>query len=297
MVAESGQLMADSSYLNSWIQSKPTPLLVEKKLGESIVFEHILFNLRNPILTDVNVRKALLLSIDRKSIIEDFLGGNATLADSNVHPKDPLYSKREDSNTLDTKTAIELLDKSGWDIADDGIRRKDGDTLKLEISTLEENSIRSKIIDRFVANWKKIGIQVVVSKEKKETFFENILRKSRFTGMIFIASEQKADILPIPMLDSREIPTNRNKYVGQNSGAWSNEKVDRNFDRLKKETKVGKRKKLMAKILQEFDKDIPMIPLFFTNQIAIIPQKLENFSISGHQFPSSLGAANWKLKM
>ena len=53
-----------------------------------LIYEHIDFNLDNPILKDKRIRKALIHAIDRKAISSQLFAGRQPVAHSNVNPLD-----------------------------------------------------------------------------------------------------------------------------------------------------------------------------------------------------------------
>jgi peptide/nickel transport system substrate-binding protein len=84
------------------------------------------------ILSDVNVRKAVAMAIDRKQLVEGVLEGQGT-ADQTVVPPGTLgpYASTVKGFTYDLNRAKSLLDTAGWRAGSDGIRVKDGRRMKL----------------------------------------------------------------------------------------------------------------------------------------------------------------------
>ncbi|MEZ4743246.1 MAG: ABC transporter substrate-binding protein [Bdellovibrionota bacterium] len=302
MLAEVGQKVEDVVKVNKWYAQKPSPSLLKKIDGTDLLFEHLLLNQRNPILTDLNIRKALLYSIDRKSLITKFTANTGLLADSPVHPKDPLYSSRKEQYQYDLSIAAKLLDESGWRLSPSiaastgGYRKKDNDILELDLTIGDGVPLRRSIAQELIDGWKKLGIKINLKVERQGQFIDRIVQQAKYTGMALLASHQLADVPPIAMLDSREIPGYRNKYQGQNSGAWISKIADANFDRLKVETDMEKRRILSNAVLEEVDEQVPILPLFFYGSTALTPVSLENYKITGHQYPASFSCENWIIK-
>lgn len=78
----------------------------------------------NDFTSDVNVRRAINLAIDRESMIENVLGGHRSAAYS-VCDGMPWYSE-ENEVSYDQDAAKKLLEEAGWLEGADGIRKKDG---------------------------------------------------------------------------------------------------------------------------------------------------------------------------
>lgn len=86
------------------------------------------------ILQDVNVRKAVAMSIDRKQLVNGVLEGQATL-DQTVIPPGTLGPNASAIKgfTFDLNGAKTLLDNAGWKVGADGIRTKGDRRLKLTL--------------------------------------------------------------------------------------------------------------------------------------------------------------------
>lgn len=91
-------------------------------------------NTDSPIFSDINVRTALALSIDREALVD--------VVDGMIAPAYSMITESMQNNNADTaewfkanlandkERAMELLEESGWVDSDgDGIREKDGETL------------------------------------------------------------------------------------------------------------------------------------------------------------------------
>lgn len=104
----------------------------------SASYRHLDFNLRNPILRDANVRRAVAHAIDVRKIIDDIYGGFAIPAASDIPP---FSWAANDLHPIsyDPDAARRLLDASGWKPGADGIRVKDGQRLELSISSATDN--------------------------------------------------------------------------------------------------------------------------------------------------------------
>ena len=74
--------------------------------------------------SDVNVRRAINIGIDREEMIQNVLNGYGTAAYS-ICDQMPWYNE-ESEVEYDQEEAKRLLDEAGWVEGDDGIREKDG---------------------------------------------------------------------------------------------------------------------------------------------------------------------------
>ena len=105
----------------------PSPNLPE---GERSTVAH-----PHPILSDVNVRRALSMAIDR-NLLNEIGYGETGQATCNMVPAPEVFAAdNPDCLTQDIEGAKALLDQAGWVPGGDGIREKDGVKLKLLFQT------------------------------------------------------------------------------------------------------------------------------------------------------------------
>lgn len=124
----------------------------------------------HPILSDINVRKALSMAIDRKLLVE--IGyGQAGRPTCNLVPAPELYaSPNTDCFTQDIEGAKKLLDEAGWKPGPDGVRVKDGRRLKLLYQT-SVNAVRQDFQALIKQWWQEIGVETELKTVDASVFF------------------------------------------------------------------------------------------------------------------------------
>ncbi|MDF1873605.1 extracellular solute-binding protein [Vannielia sp.] len=172
---------------NGWVQKVELP---NKEIGNGQSF---IFNLRRPQLQDPKVREAISLLFnfewtnktlfyglyDRVDSFWDNTDLEATglPSEAELELLEPLRGKIPDEvfteepytrpvSSADSATdrrnlrrANKLLDEAGWDVGDDGVRRKDGVTLRVEF--LNDSQTFDRIINPFVENLRRVGVDAV----------------------------------------------------------------------------------------------------------------------------------------
>lgn len=110
----------------------------------------------NDFTSDVLVRRAINIGVDRQEMIDHVLNGYGTPAYS-VCDQLPWYNEASEV-AYDPEGAAKLLDEAGWILGDDGIREKDG--VKAELNLLYSNgdSVRQALAEDFADQMEELGI-------------------------------------------------------------------------------------------------------------------------------------------
>ena len=112
----------------------------------------------NSLTSDVNVRRAINLAIDREEMIDNVLNGYGTVAYS-VCDKMPWYND-EAVTEYDLEAAKALMDEAGWTEGKDGIREKDGEKAELTLMFSNGDSVRQALAEDTANQLRELGIEV-----------------------------------------------------------------------------------------------------------------------------------------
>ena len=124
----------------------------------------------HPILSDIRVRQALSMAIDRQ-ILSDVGYGAGGSPTCNVIPNPPAFvSDNTGCLTQDIEGAKALLEEAGWMVGADGIREKDGKKLQLLYQTTV-NPIRQDFQALVKDWWAEIGVGTELKATDPGVFF------------------------------------------------------------------------------------------------------------------------------
>jgi len=116
----------------------------------------------DPILSDKNVRQALAYGLDRATITKSLMRGTVEPMDAALPPSHPMHNARVKKYPYNVEQARGLLDRAGWVAGADGIRRKDGRPLRLEILNIAGQVERRQVIQIAQENWRRVGIDTTI---------------------------------------------------------------------------------------------------------------------------------------
>jgi len=256
------------------------------ELAPSLVYSHIDFSMKNPILDDVRVRRAISLAIDRKKIIRNITHGVHELGYS-VIPKLSWANEPDvERFDYDPGTANELLDHAGWKRSPDGIRVKDGVRLNVSLNAVAGGKTGEAVESLVQENLKAIGIDATIKNYPAELLFATYAQNG-------ILNRGKYDIAFYSWVASAD-PDNESlysgKYVppkGQNTMFWIDPVVDKAEEGAVSTYDRYERKKYYSIIQKEMASQVPTIVIYYQRQIFVTSRNLKNFK------PAPATTSNW----
>lgn len=250
-------------------------------------FEHIDFNLENPLLKDVRVRKAIAHAINRPAAWEEFaevVPGAFTLAHTYLPRQHPGYPVDVATYAYDPARARRLLKEAGFTPGPDGIlRTAAGERLTLDLATREDQSTRRLAIRAIQRQLREVGIEIAIVEVPARVLFDELLQRRRYRAMALYAWVLDPLSDCEGLYTSGGIPSEQNGWVGRNYPGYRNEEMDRLCKEAARELDFGKRSALLQQTARIFARDLPALPLLFPAAVHVIRVGLENYrpSFSG----------------
>lgn len=235
-----------------------------KKYATSI-FEGIIFNSNNEALKDNNVRKAILLGINRDLIIENYLGGYGVSVDMPVNPNSYLFNKELQKNSFNPERAQDILTNNGWkENLALGFRNKEA--LKLEFNLLvSSDSENSEAKANFIKeNLKNIGIDITVIPKSSTLYNTAIAQKDYDLALTDWAISEYPEFL-----------YNFSSSSTENIFGFSNEDYDYYVFMAKTEYLEGKSKEYFYKMQEILEEELPIIGLYFETSTVYYKQNIK----------------------
>jgi peptide/nickel transport system substrate-binding protein len=260
----------------------------------STTYGHLDLQKDNPILADIRVRRALLMSIDRKTIGDKLFAGMQPIADSFVSPIDPMFDKTIPHVGYDPAGAKALLKEAGWTPGPDGIcRNAKGERLSLEF--LASSGIRVVQLQQQVmqSGWKQVCIDITLKDEPFRTMFGQTVKHRAFPGMVYYSWTNGLTESPRRTLDSTQIPTEANNWGGANFVAFSNKQFDADINTVETELDPAKRKLAWADMQHIYADALPALPMFYSAVPQVVPKWLKGYEPSGSGQPATFQSEYW----
>ena len=192
----------------------------------------------HPFLTDVQVRRALALAIDRRTMATQLYGeeGSAT---SNVLTTPTRYASRNTRIAFDVARATQLLDAAGWMRGPDGVRAKNGVKLHLTLAT-SVNTLRQKEQTIIKAGWDQIGVSTELKALDSAAFFSSSPGNNDTFLHFYNDAEmytQNFSLFPSLYMSqfysgnpAKTIPQKENNWSGQDVTRWQSAEYNKLYD-------------------------------------------------------------------
>jgi peptide/nickel transport system substrate-binding protein len=260
----------------------------------SLTYEHIDLKHENPLLADVRVRRALLMAIDRQTLVDRLFHGTQPVAATWVNPLSPYFDPKIPAVAFDLPGAKALLQQAGWSPGADGIcRNAAGERLSFEFSTTAGNRLRELQQQVLQSNLKNACVEVTIKNEPARTLFGETLKKRLFTGMVMYAWSSNVTESPLRTLASSQIPTAANTYAGSNYPGFSDPGMDADIAAVEGELDPAQQKLIWSHMQRIYAEQLPVLPLFFRSEAHVTPLWLAGYAPTGQADPSSDWAENW----
>jgi peptide/nickel transport system substrate-binding protein len=249
----------------------------------------------NPLLADVRVRQALLLAVDRKTLIDRLFGGHAKLALSWMNDLDPNYTTDVATYPFDPARARTLLKDVGFTPGPDGIcRNAKGDRLSFEFTTTSGNRIRELSQQVMQSQWKAVCVEVAIRNQPSRTFFGETTRRRLYTGLAEYANSSRIGLPPTPFYGTPGIPTEANNFNGMNVSGFSNSRMDQLLGQAEIELDPSRQKVIWAEMQRIYAAELPELPLYFREDPDIVPTWLQGYEATGKEDYVSYWAEKWR---
>jgi len=221
--------------------------------------DHLLFNLRHPILAELAVRQAIATAIDTQQLVDRLVrpvDPNAKVLGNRIWltSQQPYQDHSGGYGKGNTQAAKRLLERAGWSLAADGVYAKDGERLELRYATFTKEDPRRRFQGELLQDQlAKAGIQLSLLNATLNTLFEWIgdgnfdIANFYWSGNIF------------PISGNQDIFQSGG---GGNFGKFADPSIDALFQQAIGELDPARAAAIGNQIDQQLWTQLPSIPLY-----------------------------------
>lgn len=233
----------------------------------SAVYGFLGFNLARPgPWSEVLVRRALRLSLDRETMAASVLGAGTAVPDGPLSAQLWLWEQPPPA-LADSVAAAALLDSAGWLREHDGIRRRGGEPLAVDILVPGTSATRRDLALIIQERWRRHGVVVTVS-QTDFPLFQSRLAEGRFEAMIGAWYDE-------PHPRSLQDQWGRSGWGGLNYGRYANPSFDSLLQRTVASVDTTEARHWWRQALQTLNADVPAIWLYALATEVVVNRRLQ----------------------
>lgn len=227
------------------------------------------FKISRENLTDVRVRRALSMAIDRKQIVDSIYFGNGEPATSYVHPKTPGFDPKSvpDFVRYDPVAAGKLLDEAGWVMGTDGFRYRDGKKLTLLLNGFAGGR-SPKVAEAAQGFWRKIGVDLQLQMWDGTIVFSKLAQQDYDIWSIAFPYSSASDALRL-YFHSANIPS-------PNRMNWKDAETDRLLDLGGTSLDEAQRFEAMSQVQKLVQDQALWVPLVHEGLALVVNKRVKN---------------------
>ncbi len=244
---------------------------------------------KTKLFTDLRIRKALLLGIDRAAIVEKVWGERARVAEGLQPPASWAAGEPPVRYPYDPAEAQRLLDEAGWIVGDDGIRVREGHRLQFHLLATGVDPSRRAVAELLQQQWRTIGVDVQLDLAS----WGEVRRRA--------TQERDFDALLIGVLwdidpDQSAVWSSDSFFDGLNFGHYQSPDVDRLLVEAVGTTDRARRSELYRAIEQQVLSDLPVLPIAFPDVLVVRSERLQIPAINALVVRTRVGIEQWSVR-
>lgn len=211
---------------------------------------------KNKNLSQVNVRQALNLAINKEKLVESVLGNYGKPING---PLPQNIASNEGKSNFDTELARSLIEKN-----------KD---LVFDITTAETPELL-EVANFIKKSWEEIGVKTEIKSFPLTDLEQLVIGPRRYDA--FLYGEEVVGENPDPFAFWH---SSQRTHPGYNIALYASSKTDKLLEDVRKEQNLEKRQEMYKNINKEISKNVPTIFLFSPSYIYTTPKNLKGIDI------------------
>jgi peptide/nickel transport system substrate-binding protein/microcin C transport system substrate-binding protein len=235
--------------------------LMKKKVQNSSVkgYGYVAWNNKHPLFMDKEVRKALLMLMNRREMIKKFDFDLALPATGPLYQQSPYANSEVNAIEFDPNQARKILEKAGWKDSDGDLvldKTVDGKKVDFKFTLLEPTQDMVKYMTVYQQDLKKAGIDMNIKIIEWNAFIK-LLDERNFEAVRLAWGGGDLDWDPKQIWHSDSIANRGSNFI-----QYSNPKVDKLIDESRLIMDDKERQKVLKEVYKLIAEDSPYAFMF-----------------------------------
>ena len=228
-------------------------------MGEGNNYTYMGFNLADPILKDLRVRRAIAMAIDRDGIIKNILRGTAEPATGLLPPAHWAYDPDVRRYPYSPREAKRLLSEAGYRLP-----------LRLSFKT-SQNELARRIAEAIQQQLAEVGIEIDLRTYEWGTFYADIKAGNFQLYTLSWVGVNDPDLYYMTFHSQSLPPT------GANRGRYVDSEMDRLLTEGRKTLDQNRRARIYAEVQRRAAERLPYVSLWYTKNVVVMKRDIKGF--------------------
>ncbi|NLG73028.1 MAG: peptide ABC transporter substrate-binding protein [Chloroflexi bacterium] len=232
-------------------------------------------NSRLSFFQEPEVRRALLMAINRPRIRDQILNSQAIIADGPILPGTWAYYEEIEHVEFDPNAAVNMLREAGFTFPAEGgnVRSREGSSLSFELVYPDSGDFPA-IAEAIRSDWASIGVQAELKPVSYESLLSDYLEPREYeAALVDINLARSPDPDPYPFWHQTQ------KGSGQNYSGWDDRQASEYLEQARVLDNLDERKKRYRNFQVRFTDQMPALPLFYPVYSYAIDQNVQGVRI------------------
>jgi peptide/nickel transport system substrate-binding protein len=254
----------------------------------------------NPaIVQNPQFRRALLHAIDRQQMADSLMAGLVPVAHGPFNPNTREYRETQASLVrydYDPARAVQLIEELGYTRGQDGaLRDAQGQRLATTMHGTAHREIVPKSLFPVANYWEQIGIAaepIIIPTHRASDLQE----QATFPAFLLVRQGYGWDRVWSYHTNEARVP--ERNFRGRNNGRYMNPALDALIDRFWVTIPWNERIQVTSQILHHMTDQLPVMPLFYDMDIALVAKRIQNIEpfLGGEATSQAWNAYEWDVR-
>lgn len=235
----------------------------------------IYLNLDNPeapFFTFNEVRRALLMTLDRQRLIQRHLQGQGIVAQGPIFPDSWAYNPELPPIPYDPEEAARLMRAAEFTRGKDGLWAQEDQPVRFTL--LYPDAPPYPGLAQDIANaWRRFGFDVVLEAAPFEEVVQRLEAREYHAGLVELDFTRSPDPDPYPFWHESQA------YEGQNYSNWIHRRASLFLERARVTPDITKRQSYYQNFQLLFVQELPALPLFYPVYTYAVDQQVQGIRL------------------
>jgi peptide/nickel transport system substrate-binding protein len=245
-----------------------------------------------PFFQEKNIRRALLLALNRQWMVDKLLQGQGIVANSPILPGTWAYYDGNSQAGFDPDSAVALLKSAGYVIPPNGtVRTKDNIPFSFTLA-YPDDGLHTELAQTIQKDWEAIGIEAKIVAVPYDSLIKDYLTPRTYqAALVDLDLSRSYDPDPYPFWHQAEISG------GQNYSQWDNRPASEYIEQARVVADLAVRTRLYRNFQVIFARELPALLLYYPVYTYAVDQSMQGIQ-AAPLFESAdrfNGVADWYL--